>query len=295
MVTQLEAFKHYQEIFNEGTIYVWGFNDGTIINKDTIYQAYKYNHTSKYDKAYYQNKLNEGKGKNGSDCSGAHYLLSGYDTTADGYYRLCTEKGTIDTLPKNKLVLLFVDNPTKDEKTGKIKHHMVHTGSWLPGIGAFHMKSSAANCVIENGLGNRGWTHWGYANFISDYDTYSFDIDPQPTPPDPRKYTQDNFIADVNKILGTNSAAAAFEQTRTISIDTNKHDALVTPLERYMKALEYYQGSIEEDKGKVPTFGEGMQKAVKQYQKEIVKASKKNQDGIITKKQATWKKLLGLS
>lgn len=284
MVTQLEAFKHYQEIFNEGSIYVWGFNDGTIINKDTIYQAYKYNHTSKYNKAYYQNKLNEGKGKNGSDCSGAHYLLSGYDTTADGYYRLCTKKGKFDTLPKNKCCLLFVAN-----SDGK----MVHTGAYLPGVGAFHMASSARNAVIED-VSKRSWTHWGYANFISDYDTYSFDVDPQPTP-DPRKYTQDDFITDVNKILGTKSAAAAFEQTRTISIDTNKHDALVTPLERYMKALEYYQGSIEEDKGKLPIFGEGMQKAIKQYQKEIVKAKAKNQDGIVTKKQATWKKLLGLS
>ena len=293
MVTQLEAFKHYQEIFNEGSIYVWGFNDGTIINKDTIYQAYKYNHTSKYNKDYYQKKLNEGKGKNGSDCSGAHYLLSGYDTTADGYYRLCVKKGTISTLPKDKCCLLFVETISKDEK-GKEKRTMTHTGAYLPGVGAFHMASSARNAVIEN-VSLRGWTHWGYANFISDYDTYSFDIDPQPTSPDPKKYTQDNFIADVNKILGTDSAAAAFEKTKTISIDTNKNDALVTPLERYMKALEYYNGSIEADAGKTPIFGEGMQKAIKQYQKEIVKASKKNQDGIITKKQATWKKLLGLS
>lgn len=285
MVTQLEAFKHYQEIYNEGSIYVWGFNDGTIINKDTIYQAYRYHHTPKYNKVYYQNKLNEGKGKNGSDCSGAHYLLSGYDTTADGYYRLCKKKGKIDTLPKDKCCLLFVAN-----SEGVMKH----TGAYLPGVGAFHMASSARNAVIED-VSLRGWTHWGYANFISDYDTYSFDIDPQPTPPDPRKYTQDNFIEDVNKILGTDSAAAAFEKTKTISIDTNRHDDLVTPIERYMKALEYYNGAIETDAGKTPTFGEGMQKAVKQYQREIVKASKKNQDGIITKKQATWKKLLGLS
>lgn len=282
MVTQLEAYNHYQEIFNEGSIYVWGFNDGTIINKESITQAYKYNHTSQYDKDYYQKKLNEGRGKNGSDCSGAHYLLSGYDTTADGYYRLCHKKGKINTMPKDKLCLLFVANS---------KGEMKHTGAYLPGIGAFHMASSARNAVIED-LSIRGWTHWGYANFISDYDTYSFDIDPQP---DPRKYTQDNFIADVNKILGTKSAAAAFEKTKTISINSNKNDALVTPLERYMKALEYYSGSIEEDKGKTPIFGEGMEKAIKQYQKEIVRAKPKNQDGIVTKKQATWKKLLGLS
>ena len=283
MVTQLEAFNHYQEIYNEGSIYVWGFNDGTIINKESIAKAYRDYHTNKYDKAYYQNKLNEGKGKNGADCSGAHYLLSGYDTTANGYYKLCTKKGKINTMPTDKCCLLFVAN---SEGT------MVHTGAYLPGIGAFHMASSARNAVIED-LKNRGWTHWGFANFISDYDTYSFDIGP--IPPDPRKYTQDDFIADVNKILGTKSAAAAFEKTITISINSNRNDALVTPLERYMKALEYYSGSIEEDKGKKPIFGEGMEKAIKQYQKEIVKAKPKNQDGIVTKKQATWKKLLGLS
>lgn len=296
MVTQLEAYNHYQQEYDEGTIYVWGFNDGTIINEETIAKAYKEYGSASYNKEYYAKKLKEGKGKNGADCSGAHYLLSGYDTTAQGYYEKCTKTGKISTLPKDKVALLFVESVSKDPKTGKETRKMVHTGAWLPNKGAFHMRSSVRNCVIEDGLGDRGWTHWGYANFISDYDTYSFGPDPEPTPgPDPRKYTQDDFIRDVCLILGVKNAKEAFNKTKTISKNTNKYDALVTPLERYMKALEYYSGSIEEDLGKKPNFGSGMEAAIKQYQKEIVKATEKNQDGVVTKKQATWKKLLGLS
>lgn len=286
-VTQLEAYNHYKNEYDIGSIYVWGFNDGTLITKETIDKAYRDYHTAKYNRTYYDNKLKEGKGKNGADCSGAHYLLSGYDTTADGYYNRCTKKGKIDTMPKDKLCLLFVYSDTS--------LRMVHTGAYLPDLGAFHMASSARNAVIEN-LKNRGWTHWGYADFISDYDTYSFGPDPEPTPVPPyRKYTQTDFINDVCKILKADSAQEAFEKTITISRSTNERSALVTPLERYMKSLEYYSGAIEADNDRTPLFGSGMEKAIKQYQKEIVKASKQNQDGIITRKQATWKKLLGIS
>jgi len=288
-VTQLEAYNHYKNEYDIGSIYVWGFNDGTIITKDSIDKAYRDYHTNKYDRAYYDNKLKEGAGKNGADCSGAHYLLSGYDTTAQGYYSRCTKKGKIDTMPKDKLCLLFVYSGTS--------LRMVHTGAYLPFLGAFHMASSARNAVIED-LKNRGWTHWGYADFILDYDTYSFtEPAPGPEPPVPPyvKYTQTDFIRDVSKILKVDSVQEAFEKTITISKETNSRSALVTPLERYMKALEYYSGSIEADNGRTPIFGSGMEKAIKQYQKEIVKAKEKNQDGIVTRKQATWKKLLGLS
>ena len=290
-VTQLEAYNHYKNEYDIGSIYVWGFNDGTIISKETIDAAYRDYHSSRYDRKYYDDKLKEGEGKNGSDCSGAHYLLSGYDTTAQGYYEKCIKKGKIDSMPKNKVCLLFVWSDSSKR--------MVHTGAYLPYLGAFHMASSVRNAVIED-LKNRGWTHWGYANFISDYDTYSFIPDSTPIPaPEPtpvyRKYTQDDFINDVCKILKAASAKEAFEKTITISTKTNSKNALVTPLERYMKALEYYKGDIEADNGKTPTFGSGMEAAIKQYQKEIVKAKEKNQDGIVSKKQATWKKLLGLS
>ena len=108
------------------------------------------------------------------------------------------------------------------------------------------------------------------------------------------KYTQAKFIKDVNSILGTKSAKAALEKTVTISASTNKSHKLVTPLERYMKELGYYTGSIEADNGKTPIFGSGMTAAIKKYQKNVVKATAKNQDGVITAKAATWKKLLNV-
>lgn len=108
------------------------------------------------------------------------------------------------------------------------------------------------------------------------------------------KYTQAKFIKDVNSILGTKSAKAALEKTVTISASTNKSHKLVTPLERYMKELGYYTGSIEADNGKTPIFGGGMTAAIKKYQKNVVKATAKNQDGVITAKAATWKKLLNV-
>ena len=112
--------------------------------------------------------------------------------------------------------------------------------------------------------------------------------------PPKTKYNQSNFIADVNKILGTKTAKDAFQKTITISKTSNSNHKLVTPLERYMKALGYYTGVIEADSGKTPSFGSGMESAIKKYQKNVVKASVDNQDGVITAKHATWKKLLGL-
>ena len=107
-------------------------------------------------------------------------------------------------------------------------------------------------------------------------------------------YTQTDFIKDVCNILCVTTAQNALEKTITISKKENQHHALVTSLERYMKELGYYIGSIEADCGKTPEFGSGMEKAIKIYQRDVVKASVQYQDGIIDAKKSTWKKLLGL-
>lgn len=111
------------------------------------------------------------------------------------------------------------------------------------------------------------------------------------------KYTQANFVSDVKKVLGladSVSKSTVLSKTITLSASTNKNHKLVTPLERYLKALGYYTGSIEADSGKTPCLGSGMTTAIKKYQKEVVKASTANQDGIVTAKMNTWKKLLGV-
>lgn len=108
-------------------------------------------------------------------------------------------------------------------------------------------------------------------------------------------YSQDKFIEDVCKILGVKTASQALAKTVTLSSTANKHHALVTPLERYMKLLGYYTGSIEADAGKTPSFGLGLTQAVKKYQTYVVKFTNvKNIDGVITAGKSTWKKLLKL-
>lgn len=107
-------------------------------------------------------------------------------------------------------------------------------------------------------------------------------------------YTQDDFIKEVCDILQVDTAQKAFARTVSISTRNNSTHALVTPLERYFTALGYYTGAIEEDEGKKPKYGKGMAAAVQAYQKNVVQAIPKYQDGIITAKAATWKKLLNV-
>jgi hypothetical protein len=103
------------------------------------------------------------------------------------------------------------------------------------------------------------------------------------------KYTQSDFIKDVCSILNVKTAKAALEKTITISKSKNSKHALVLPIQKYLKALGYYKGTPDRD------FGSLSEDAVKLYQKNVVKASAKNCDGIIDSKCATWKKLLNLS
>lgn len=171
--TRNKAKKYYKKIYTDGTIYVWGMNYPTIISDKTILDTYKACGTDKYNKEYYAAKLKEGKGKPGSDCSGAHYGLSGYDTTANGYYDRCTDKGKFDTLPIDDIVLLFkgVYITKVNETTGKKETVLKinHTGVYYGNNICMHMKSSAENSV-EEAVDHHGWTHWGRADFI-DYST----------------------------------------------------------------------------------------------------------------------------
>lgn len=106
-------------------------------------------------------------------------------------------------------------------------------------------------------------------------------------------YNQAMFIADVERILKVTNVNSAFEKSIVISRTVNKNHSLVTPLERYMRSLGYYTGKIEADIGKTPSFGRGMESAIKLYQSNYVKSG--IVDGIISRKGYTWKKLLGLN
>lgn len=101
-------------------------------------------------------------------------------------------------------------------------------------------------------------------------------------------YTHKEFIADVCKILGVKTAKDALKKTVTLSVNKNSTHALVLPVQKYLKALECYTGIPDKQ------FGDLTEAAVMKYQKKVVKATGSNVDGIITAKNATWKKLLGL-
>ena len=115
-------------------------------------------------------------------------------------------------------------------------------------------------------------------------------------PEERSSYNISDFILDSREIWNVSDTASAIEivaNTVTVSTAKNRSHSIVTPLERYMQALGYYNGRIEADSGKVPVFGNGMKKAIILYQANIVRAKQKNQDGILTAGGATWRKLYG--
>lgn len=114
------------------------------------------------------------------------------------------------------------------------------------------------------------------------------------TPTTSTTYTQTQFIKDVQSCTGSKVDGKAGDETLgntvTLSTSVNKNHPIVTPIERYLKVLGYYTGTIEADIGKPPCFGSGLKTAVMNYQERNGCTS----DGVITAKQKTWKKLLGM-
>ena len=113
-------------------------------------------------------------------------------------------------------------------------------------------------------------------------------VDKNGAKPASTKYTQKDFINDVCKILNVTSAKKALVKTITISISKNSTHALVLPIQKYLKSLGYYTGAVDRQ------FGSLCKEATEKYQKNVVKATGDNIDGVIDAKLATWKKLLGL-
>lgn len=266
MVTQKQAYDHYLNMYNIGSIYVWGFNSGTIITEKSIEKAYKSYGTSKYNKAYYDAKLKEGKGKNGSDCSGAHYPISGYDTTAQGYYNKCTKTGKISTMPRDKVVLLFRGTSTSS---------IVHTGVYLPGKGAFHMKSSAENAALEP-IEKTTFNYWGYANFI-DYKSPDVDFF------DLKQWTKDlqtvlnyNYKAKlvVDGIFGSGTLKAV---TDVGVLKKGSRSSVVTQLQKFLNYYNKTELTLDGD------FGQKTHLGVLMFQK----SQKLTQDGQVGPN--TWK------
>lgn len=153
MVTQTKV-REYALAAKEW-IYVWGANAQTI-TENLMEQLYTLYGSSTYNRAYYQDKRNGNEGKTAADCSGFMYPLSGSDNTADGYYRACIEKGKIDSLPKDKVCLVF-----KQRTDG----YMNHIGIYLGDGTVAEMASSKLNYQHRN-LAANNWTHWGLPKWI---------------------------------------------------------------------------------------------------------------------------------
>lgn len=153
MKTLAEMKNHFQSLIDDRAVYVWGGN-AEEITPEMIERLYKSYHSSRYNRAYYAGKLIEWRGRIGADCSGAFFPVSGYDTTAHGYYGRCTEKGTIGSLPRSTPCMVFI----------KQGGRMVHIG-WYDGAGkVYEMRSSKMN-ARHDALSAR-WTHWGKPDFV---------------------------------------------------------------------------------------------------------------------------------
>ena len=105
-------------------------------------------------------------------------------------------------------------------------------------------------------------------------------------------YTQKQFVREVQSALGAKVDGIGGPETlsKTITVSTllNRKHAVVKPIQKYLNSIGYDCGTVD------GIAGTKFKTAVKAYQKDVVKASAKNQDGVITKKGATWKKLLGI-
>ena len=163
-----EVIKHFENLYSSGAIYLWGSNSEVITLQlcNKLYNTFK---SSTYNKAYYQKKYNEGKGKIGADCSGAFYPVSGFDATAQGYYNKCIEQGNISVMPKDKPCLVF-----KGKSTSKITHIGFYCGNGQ----VIEMKSSKENCVKDK-LAGKGWQWYGIPDWI-DYSEYIYSSDFEP-------------------------------------------------------------------------------------------------------------------
>lgn len=101
------------------------------------------------------------------------------------------------------------------------------------------------------------------------------------------------FVGDLQEAIGANVDGIAgpetLSKTPTISTSTGWNHKAVRPLQVYLQSLGYNLGS----KGVDGQFGKDMKACIKKYQKDVGLATK-YQDGIVTAKMYTWKKLLKL-
>ena len=189
-----EVIKHFENLYKNSAIYVWGCN-GEIITQQLCNKLYNSFKSATYNKAYYQNKYKEGKGKIGADCSGAFYPVSGFDTTAQGYYNRCTRRGVITDIPRDTPCMVF---------KGKSASKITHIGFYIGGNTVIEMKSSKDNCVKDK-LDGKGWKWYGIPDWI-DYSDYQISIQPplniNSTKKDIQRFLNTYYGNEIKKVIG---------------------------------------------------------------------------------------------
>lgn len=153
--TAKEVVQYFENLYASKAVYVWGFN-GQIINEASIYKAMDDYRSNQYNYEYYMNKLAEGNGRIGADCSGSMYPMSGFDATAQGYYNKCTTKGSISYIDRGTVCLVF-----KGTTAATINHIGLYCGNGY----VIEMRSSKDNCV-KSKLEMGGWKFFGIPTWI---------------------------------------------------------------------------------------------------------------------------------
>lgn len=159
--TNKQLLEWFEYLYQSKAIYLWGANSEKITKAltDRLYGVFK---SATYNKTYYDNKLKEGTGKIGADCSGSFYPISGFDTTAAGYYNKCSVKGSILKIPKDTICQVFRKNAI-----GKVTHIGLYCGNGY----TIEMKSSKENCVKQKFNALR-WTHYGIPDWLEYVNPY---------------------------------------------------------------------------------------------------------------------------
>lgn len=154
VIRSKQVTEHFKKLYDAGAIYVWSFNCQTIDRKSIDRAIASHKGDKKYTEAYYEAKLKEGEGKPGADCSGSFYPVSGFDTTAQGYYNRCVLKGKISEIPRSRPCMVFIRGTSKIDHIG-----------WYDGAGkVYEMRSSKLN-VRHDALDSR-WDYYGIPDFV---------------------------------------------------------------------------------------------------------------------------------
>jgi len=209
-------------------------------------------------------------------------LLQKCTSRSRNFSKLCIP-GTYLYLESDPHSGIYIGDKVVDGKTVNVIECTACKPWKVSGVVYSYVDAAGRRFNYKGGRQSLAWSEHGLLTLWVEYE----DI------PEIPKYNLEKFRADVRSILGVRTNEEAFNKTITISTTCNKHNALVTPLERYFKELGYYTGKIEADEGnKQPDFGSGMKEATKSFQRFVVGSTGKDVDGIISKRGYTWDTLL---